>query len=419
MPLLLLKGSTDVMAESKEQAEPIPLMSARYLRPRRRLAGALVGLVLGIGILCVGPWLLGPIGVLAGLIPTFVLPIVIARHLGWKRIDRPTEMTLDGDCLTIPALDLTLKPSDVRHGIESAVQQSVVLDLAKGNESVHLHLTSKSEGERILSALGVANRTTEVPLRRTLGKFSIGLVTFICALYPMLFVGGSLRAAVGLSFGLTAAFILLVTSLITMLVVRRLGSPRVVVGNDGLQLRGLLREDFIPYASIKGVEPIRPMSTQSADMFSLAIHLENGSKRVLPMVAIGRERITGLIERIEREKRKAKGDGRTRISDALTRAGKSLGEWREELTKLATRQASFREAAFERDEIENVLADPNASPDQRIGAAYVLHRIDPEAGKERVRIAADATAAEDLRDALNEAAEGEIETAAVQRTLRA
>jgi hypothetical protein len=401
-------------------SERLPLSAVVHDRPRRRLALGAAAFPITFLTMILGGTLIGPIGALLGVLLGGAASFALVNYLGSRRVG-PTEVEVEPGILRVPALDLTVRSSDVESGLESIAEQCVTLDLANGtNLQLRLlphdpRLATFDRGARLLQDLGVGpgQRTTRVPLRRTLGAFTIGLVTFMLGMFlsPVPVALG--RALLGTTASLGVSLLLL-PALATLLVVRRFGKPHVVVGSDGIKIRGMWKEPFIRYDEIGRVEQLTSPRTE---LSNLVLHLRTGKQLLLPTVAIGRERITGLIERIERARRAA-SEPRRRVADALARGGKPLAAWRDELARLATRQPTFREAAIERDEIEGILDDPTASAEHRIGAAFVLSRIDPEAGQTRVRVAVETTAEVELREALLAASGGEIETAAVERSSR-
>src|SRR5262249_22565444 len=158
-------------------------------------------------------------------------------------------------------------------------------------------------------------RTTRVPLRRQLGAFTIGFLTFLSAFFPLWTLAGILNVIVGkISPGPALLVIMGLSMLVTFFVVRRFGSPHVVVGNDGIRVRGTWIQSFIPYEDIAQV---------GRGLWSVLLTLKNGERRELPIIAIDSDRIDGLIDRIKRGSSGGAG-GEGLVTDALARAGKPL-----------------------------------------------------------------------------------------------
>ncbi|MBL8612022.1 MAG: hypothetical protein JNL38_32065 [Myxococcales bacterium] len=70
------------------------------------------------------------------------------------------------------------------------------------------------------------------------------------------------------------------------------------------------------------------------------------------------------------------------------------------------------------DELEQVIGDAASSPERRVGATLALAARDAERARARVRVAAPALADEELREALEAAAEGEVRAEYLARARR-
>lgn len=302
-----------------------------------------------------------------------------------------------------------LSLTDIESGYEAADERAAVLVLANGRQ-IHLGLGGGGPA-RVLAHAGVATtqRVLTMPLRRMLGAFTIGFVTFWASV-----AGWSML--VGLSHRLVGAggvpLVLFLSTITTALVVLRFGFPRVVVGTDGIRVLGVLRPRFVPYEAIEGVTMVAPAYEDGAR--AIKITLRAGGVLWLPTVAAPTERLAALVRRID-EASTLHAAGRARSLEALARAGRPAATWKEEIQRVALAPAGFRAQALERDDFERVLDDAAAPPDHRIGAALALHAMDPATAPARIRIAAEASADDALREALALAAEGEIDDAALER----
>lgn len=95
------------------------------------------------------------------------------------------------------------------------------------------------------------------------------------------------------------------------------------------------------------------------------------------------------------------------------RSRRGVEAWRARL--LATDGASFRVSSTSSDDIAAVLDDPSAPREARIGAALALAN-DP-AGRPKIRVAAEATAAPALRIALEQVEAGTLDAASLEASL--
>lgn len=278
------------------------------------------------------------------------------------------------------------------------------------HEGVQVELTlADDDPARVLdhAGVGLAQRTLTLPLRGTLGAFTIGFMAF----WPLLVASIRVTVAV-LRDDLPALLLgLLVAAIATALVVMRFGLPRVVVGVDGVRVLRV-RDRFVGYDQIASVG-FQP-STYENPAQTVHLVLRDGSVLPLPTIAAPRERVLGLAERI-RYAAQSHRDGGARRLDGLSRAGRELTAWKAEIERMAVLPPGFRDHALGADDFDRVLADAAAPPDQRIGAALALRAIDPAAAAPRIRIAADTSADDALRDALGAAAEGELDDVLLER----
>jgi hypothetical protein len=300
--------------------------------------------------------------------------------------------------------------SSIVSGYQTGSDRTAVLHLKNGAQLV-VHLESDDPARVLTHAgVGISQRALTLPLRGQFGAFTIGFM----AVWPLLFswwavVGALLHRSVA-GYGFLAALAL--TALSTALVVLRFGFPRVIVGTDGIRIVGRLFPRFIPHEDIAGVELVPPVYQHGKP--SIRVLRRKGSPIELPTIAAPRDRVEGLARRIDEAVRAHAGGG-SRGLDALARSGRSAAVWKGDVRRMALAPPTFRNQALGIDDYERVLVDAAAAPDQRIGAALALRAIDPNDGPTRIRVAADASADDALREALNAAAEGEIDDALLER----
>lgn len=350
-------------------------------------------------------------GVVAALIAALASFVQAARVQATRRVGG--KVVLEQGALRFTSgsarEDATYALSSIVAGYQTRGDRTAVLHLRDGAQLV-IHLEQGDPALLLAHAgVGVAQRALTLPLRGQFGAFTIGFI----AVWPLLFVSLSVAARfphAGDGFLILAALAL--TALSTALVVVRLGFPRVIVGTDGVRLVGRLVPRFIPYDNIAGVELVPPGYQHGKP--SIRLRLRNGSPIALPTIAAPRDRVDGLARRIE-EAVGAHAAGGARGLDALARAGRSAAVWGGDIRRMALTPPTFRSQALGIADYERVLTDAAAAPDRRIGAALAVRAIDPDEGPARIRVAASASADEALRDALQAAAEGEIDDALLER----
>lgn len=153
--------------------------------------------------------------------------------------------------------------------------------------------------------------------------------------------------------------------------------PVVVIGDEGIVMKSALRPKVISRGAAMGVA------------------LE-------PLLAIGIDyaRIGGILRAVaERHAESATTDDAVA---AFARGERSLPEWRAQL-RVKMEQSGYRAAAAPTETAESVLRDARATAEARVGAAVAL-RIAGEPA-EKIRVAADATVDDALREALEAVAE--------------
>jgi hypothetical protein len=236
------------------------------------------------------------------------------------------------------------------------------------------------------------------PLRKLSTTFFV--VSYIALLVMLLLVGEALFQ--GAWSSLLARLPYLVATVATATASWPLLRPReVVVAADGVRIDGLLRRRYVPLDSIWKVE--------ARDDGGVTLTFFGGKTRVeIP----GRADGGGLAGRIM-EALRARNDARLAPVEVrgLARDGRKLVRWRDELKRLT--DASYRNEAVRIADLETVLGNPTADPEQRVAAAVALSHDD--AAKKRIRIVAAACADPDLETALEAAAEGELDAARLRK----
>jgi hypothetical protein len=177
--------------------------------------------------------------------------------------------------------------------------------------------------------------------------------------------------------GALAATASIMSMLAWLLLFRR---REVVVGSDGVLIKGLLGRRFVPFSDIERVDD---------EEAGVTLALRGNDDLLLPRTA-GDE---GLAARL-REAMQARGraDLPPERVAALNRGGRSAEERRRDLVKLAQKGNGYRDEAFSGERLAAVVEDASVPADRRVGAALMLAAAGDEPARARVRIAAAATA---------------------------
>lgn len=278
----------------------------------------------------------------------------------------------------------------------------------RGGRVLDLEVPSEQEGTRLLAALGIGpdKRRVAAALGTANRQLLAGCIGFPMAMILWLALLLNIPGDVVSTPVISGTWLLL--TLASAWVLRRAARPtQVVVGADGVRIERPFSTRWIPYADLLAIQ---------AGGARLKLIAE-GARKPDEVHAPGGV-AEALADRIrEAHKRAAAGAGAPRGADALERRGRDLAAWREDLRKLLA-AGDYRASSLTPEDAIAALEDPDAPRDRRVGAALALRIAEHPEARERIRFAADTSADEDLRAALEQAAEGEIEEAALARVLR-
>jgi len=179
------------------------------------------------------------------------------------------------------------------------------------------------------------------------------------------------------------------------------GSRRVRFAADGLTIEGRFRKRFIAYRDIEavGLAELGPLH---------AVRVRVGGSWVTVVAAAPLARAQAIHALVEEGMRMAeRGAEAGAHVPALERLGAEDDEaLREKLAALA-KGGGYRGPAIDPSRLDQLMRNPAAANDQRVAAALAL-RETPE-GRAKTRVAAEASAEPDVRDALEALAEEELE----------
>lgn len=269
-----------------------------------------------------------------------------------------------------------------------------------------LELSSRQRAARFTIG-GVADQSA---LARTALGF-VGLTSFLALVVAVCLSLASIGTS-RLFTALLASWAIALALVIARLALRRVGKRELIVGTDGLRLRGFT-ERFVPLDAIERVE-------ESPDGAWLYLATSKARRRERVFLAHDRDRDEAdrrsFVTRIE-EVRAAHHE-RTETLATLEPGGRDVDAWLAHLRGVVAREGDYRNARVEPAMLERVVEDGAAPPSRRIGAALALAALGDPAARSRVRVAAEASADDDLRAALELAADGEVEESLFTRVLR-
>lgn len=251
------------------------------------------------------------------------------------------------------------------------------------------------------------------PLRRVgavLGVLGLGPAWFMLAAM----VGVGLKDLSSSGALLAMGFVLTLLGLVSAALwglVRSLRRRDLVVGADGLHL--VSDKVFVPIAKVERVDPYHA---------GVRVVRKDGGMNILPLPeAPGSPafvRAQAALLTAIREAKAHAGSPRSPKLESLDPAGREPTAWKSALAALAAGDGNYRVVAVTDDELEQVIVDAASSPERRVGATLALASRDGERARARVRVAVPALADEELREALEAAAEGEVHAEFLARVRR-
>jgi hypothetical protein len=194
--------------------------------------------------------------------------------------------------------------------------------------------------------------------------------------------------------------------------VRRLFGPaHLVIGADGVVIRRLFRDRFVPHARIAAVK----VAAQRVEL-----RLDDGSTVRAKARHLTPEEQVELSTRLEDARRAwLAGTADQAALARLDRRGRAPAAWRDALRALLGEASGYREGSLSREDLLRVVESPAAPVERRLGAAMALSADGACEDRARIRVAAEACANPRVRIALAQAASGEIDEAALEEALAA
>ena len=182
-----------------------------------------------------------------------------------------------------------------------------------------------------------------------------------------------------------------------------------VAGADGVLRRGLLTRRFIPIADIARVQctpsrvrlRLRSGRTHDVPIWHGDDVFRARGDRMVTRAALFAERIEAALERDDRRAPPLDPSKLARPADMPAAA------WMQSLSELASDQGTFRQPATTPEQLWDVVDDGSAAAASRAAAAVALRATLDDHGRQRLRLAAESTAAPHLRVAFERAAESD------------
>jgi hypothetical protein len=280
-----------------------------------------------------------------------------------------------------------------------------------------LSVAHHAEAEELLAAAGLdLHRTRTYHLKQANAHFGTALGVIFVVFFSAIVVGALFPHG-----GPAIAAGLVIATLAGAMWYLRRDQVALTVGADGLAVReGPRKARFIPYTELESVT----LTFDSGFADGLILRLKDGTTRTLSMPPPGNQLnveqpARAVVERIQRAQKAAAGTHAEQGAAAtvLEQGGRSTAEWVASLRSALADTASYRTMPISREDLEAVLHDGTAQKKTRLAAAIALGAADRDRGKELVRDAANACAAEDLATKLRIATEDDVEPARLAEAL--
>ncbi len=380
---------------------------------RRRVAGS-------VGVLGLMAMALGLIG-LGTTLALMVLPWLLEPLLDRLTRSRPGLLRVRDGRLW---LSWALAPQPARAVALGGVSVGWCEPVADGvrvrlclrsGDHLEVHTPDRLSGNALLDALGVGVMhralavTTSRPWLRALSfvvAFGLGVVAVVLGIASMatLFVSPWVSLALVLPLGAAGAGCLVL--------LRPVEALEVIVGADGVAVRGELRERYVPYGRVQAV---------CADASGVALLLRDGTVVRLLGRRCNARRRARLVLRLQDALAAYRATSPCPTVPGLARGEGSYGQWVASLRTLVVQEGVYRASPLQRGDFLRLLGDPHAEAPSRVAAALALSDALgslPAEARGRVRIAADSTANDALRVALERALDGEFDERSHDRLQR-
>ncbi len=319
---------------------------------------------------------------------------------------------------TLVAGPLEIDEEEVRHGGKRLARRADltagVLTLDKGRThvklrrrgprpSVLLKADGEEEGQAVLRSLGFHASQSVVELNGASEIFDWPLAKQLAAFLLPVFLLVPAVAAGGVWLGpLGAPFVLLmILSFLAYTFGISFTPTRVRIGVDGVSTRWFNQERFIPFRSVRDVAEYKTRSGGKTYV-GVELTLEDGG---VERIVCGQEGwmsgdLAEMLARIREALDLCRERGGEIPPHLLARGDRSPRDWVTALRSVgAGANAGPRTPPVPAEQLLRTVEDAAAPPLVRVGAAVAAAGVGPDA-LERVRIAAETTAARDLRSAL-------------------
>ncbi|MEP7126338.1 MAG: hypothetical protein ABJE95_35730 [Byssovorax sp.] len=340
-----------------------------------------------------------------------LLSFRLGRGKPRRTIRVPGKLTIDATRVALNGATIATRRS-LRGGILATSADDLIVRLTRAFPlgSIAVEVRSEADGQAVLRALGFG--TTQRTARFRLGSMAaIRKIPLSAALafwgFAMIFVAERTLSAPGLpqpsDLRLLVAWVLALAAWLALYFT----STSFVVGADGIQVRWLWTRRFLGYAEIRGVgfDGLKLAKT------GVIVELARGPALRFPVRAVlgagyAEDEASSVVARVRDALTLFRGQARADEVRLPDRGERPIAEWLQALRSAGNEGAvDHRTAPIATESLWHLAEDPGAEKTARAAAAVALGARLDAAGKTRLRFAAEATAAPDLRGVLEASAE--------------
>ena len=272
-------------------------------------------------------------------------------------------------------------------------------------------------------------RGAPVEVLRVNLRFSMGLALCSTVLIFLLVVAPLLAMLLSTRFPFVWYFVIVA---MTVLVVRRLVQRTVLVGADGILIKGRWSRRFIPYAQILNIHHVLPVPghmdatryycvqvlVTGDEILDLPTWGESHTWLTPPPAALEKDRVGANLALTITKARDAWAAGladQGLREDVLARNERSGAEWLAGLRSLsAGTPGVYRAVTIDAERLWRLLEHPCAPPSSRVAAAVVLGTANDKPARQTLRVAASAMVDPELKKAIERAADARDDDALIE-----
>jgi hypothetical protein len=281
---------------------------------------------------------------------------------------------------------------------------------------------SEQEGHTLLRALGfdVTQSVAELRGASDMLRWSV-LKQLAYILIPVfgVFMPASMAAAALLGPASAPVAILLILALVTYIFGMVFSPTKVRIGVDGVVIRWMRRERFVPFSKVKEVRKYKQNSGTKTYVGVELVLREGGVERIVcgqqGWIKTDVDLMLGRIQEAYELHNEMGTEAAT--PNLIARGARTTEAWVTALRGIgAGASTDLRTAPVPAESLLRVVEDASASPALRVGAAVAALAGQPEA-KPRIRVAATTTASPKLRIALERVIEAPDDEEAIAEAI--